>query len=208
MTWTRLSDDFADHPELLNVSRSARLLHVEALVYGNRHGNDGRFRRQLVARMTDADDWPDLVDELLALGVWNDEANGYLSIDWPAWAQEPADAVRGRREANAERQRIYRERGTRHRNGDHSMCTDRCRARNTSQPTSHNALRDDTPSRPLPSRPEGEGGGDGKRGQTATPRSAGAPHGATVTPLKAPPGYVNPWDLGHHPTVVVNGEGE
>lgn len=211
MTWTRLSDDFADHPDLLNASRSARLLHVEALVYGNRHGNNGRFRRQLVARMTDAEDWPDLVDELLDLGVWTDAGDGQLVIDWRAWEQEPAEAVQARKEANAERQRAFRERRDRHNAGDHSSCTDNCRAksRNASPAASRNAPRDATPSRSGPSRTEGEGGTDLTCVQTAATRSAGAPRNAAVTPLRTnppPPGFVNPWDQGEEPAVVVNGE--
>jgi hypothetical protein len=161
--------------------------------------------------MTDAEDWPNLVDELIALGVWSDEGDGHLAIDWAAWAQEPSNAVRDRREAAAERQRLFRERGSRHRAGDHSLCTDRCpdKSRNASRAPSPNALRDGTPSRPLPSRPEGEGGRDGTGGPTAEPCSAGAPHDVAVTPLRrssTPPGFVNPWEFGEEPTVAVNGE--
>lgn len=202
MTWTRLSDDFADHPDLLDVSRSARLLHVEALVYSNRHGNDGRFRRSLVARMTDAEDWPDLVDELVKRDVWADVGDNLLQIDWSAWGQEPADAVRERREANAKVNREYRERGKRHRAGDHSMCTDSCPAvreqsRDPSRETSRDGSRDLYPSRPLLSRPKetGERGGRTPAGRSAR---------ATQPPGTTPPGRgTTPWDHGVHPTVTV-----
>lgn len=202
MTWTRLSDDFADHPDLTLASRSARLLHVEALVYCNRHGNDGRFRRGLVARMTDAEDWPDLVDELVKLEIW-DELAGVLTIDWQEWAQEPAAVVKERRETNAEANRIYRERAKKHRAGDHSMCTSRCPAksrdesRDQSRGGSRENPRDPYPSRPLPSRPggEGKGGRDGGR----RPLREGSADSAAAPPVRG----ATPWDYGRRPTVTV-----
>ena len=41
MTWTRLSDDSTDRPQMLRISRSARLLHFEAMVWCNKHLTDG-----------------------------------------------------------------------------------------------------------------------------------------------------------------------
>ncbi len=202
VTWTRLSDDFADHPDLLTASRSARLLFVEVLVYCNRHGNNGRFRRGLVARMTDAEDWPDLVDELVKLDLCADVGNGQIEVDWTRWQQEPADAVKERREASAERTRQWRERQRRHQLGDHSMCTKTCPAksrtpsRDTSRTPSRDAVRDASPSRPDPSRPLGR---EGEGGTSASGRSARATRPAADPPQNK----TTPWDWGVEPTVTV-----
>lgn len=45
MTWVKLSDTALDEPFLLDVPRSAVLLHLEALAYSNRYGTDGVIHR-------------------------------------------------------------------------------------------------------------------------------------------------------------------
>ena len=68
MTWTRIGDDFTDQPALLEVSRSARLLHVEALVYCNKHLLDGGLPFGALRRITDAEDVVAIDREMLRLG--------------------------------------------------------------------------------------------------------------------------------------------
>lgn len=208
MTWTRLDDNFADDPDLIEVSRSARLLHVEALIYGNRHGNDGRFRRSLVPRMTDADDWKSLVDELLGVGIWEDDGD-FITIDWTRWWQEPSAKISQRRENGRKRKEEYNERTERHRAGDHSKCTDRCRqkaawlrgnaSRNGDENASQNAFRNEPPSHsdpvlasPSPSE-EWIGQGEEEVGSSAGGRSAGAPRTTTdLPPIGISPTSVHP----------------
>ena len=56
MTWAKLSDDWADHPDIIAVSRSARLLHLEALLWSLAQNQDGAIPARALGRITDADD--------------------------------------------------------------------------------------------------------------------------------------------------------
>jgi hypothetical protein len=126
MTWTRLPDNFTDQPAMLEVSRSARLLHVEALVWCNRHLTDGRLAPAAIRRMTDAEDVHRLIDELRAARLWEplETPSGIVwQIDWTD--QEPAREVRQRAAIKADKQRRYRDRRARHSHGDHSLCDPR-----------------------------------------------------------------------------------
>lgn len=180
MTWTRLPDDFADSPAMLSASRSARLLHVEALVWCNKHLTDGFVPAAAVRRLTDSEDLASDTAELVAAGLWTWE-DGWR-IDWAD--QERAERVKERKSFNAERQRKYRERGEKHARGDHSECTSSC------PKASRNASRNDerapsvTATRPVPSRPLGRD----EKGTGAAAPSAGAP-GAARRQSDRPAGF-------------------
>ncbi|ACZ31088.1 hypothetical protein Xcel_2070 [Xylanimonas cellulosilytica DSM 15894] len=187
MTWTRLPDDFNDRPTMLTVSRSARLLHVEALTYCNRLLTDGLLPRAMLVRITDSPDPAADAAELVAAGLWSQVATGWL-LDWAD--QESAERVRERLAFNAARQQRYRERGERHARGDHSICTDRCPARAGN--ASRNGVRDGsvtasvTATRSVPFRPLGRNG----EGTGAGAPSAGAP-GAPRQEKKKPAGLLH-----------------
>jgi len=190
MTWTRLSDTFNDRPELLAVGRSARLLHVEALVWSNRLLTDGAVPRGALPRLTDSLELEADVAELVDAGLWEATETGY-QLDWSD--QETAEEVQARQEVRNERQRRYRHRKALHDQGDHSECDPRfCKAVTryaTSNGQRHEGGHDDrrvTPSRPGPSRPDPKGGtGTGPGQGRATARSARATR-ADARP--APPG--------------------
>lgn len=168
MTWTRLSDDFAGRPDLLGVSRSARLLHIEMLLYCNQHLTDGVFPAGALPRITDADAPADDLNELIRAGVWRPHGERAYIVDWDAEKQEPAARVNERRERATKRQQAYRDRGERHAAGDHSTCTSSCPARRDSVTASvTNGVRDRGPSHP--SRPKGKGDGWDNRGRDGTP---------------------------------------
>lgn len=163
MTWTKLSDDFTDRPDLLGCSRSARLLHVEAMVWSNRTLQDGRVPRAALRRMTDADDVEREVQELVDAGVWEETVDGW-QLDWSD--QDDAETVRVRQRRRAEIQKAYRKRVAAHRAGDHAQCDPRhCRqtvtGNATGNATSHKT-DDETPSRPGPTRPGPKGQGLGE----------------------------------------------
>lgn len=127
MTWTRIGDDFNDRLDLLELSRSARLLWVEGLVYCNRIGTDGRIPRSQVVRFTDAD--PDLeIAELEQAGLWEPiTGDDAWQVDWRD--QETAEQVKDRQAYRQKVQKAYRDRKDRHRRGDHSTCDPRyCKA--------------------------------------------------------------------------------
>lgn len=155
MTWTRLSDDHFDQPTQLALSRSARLLHLEALVWCNRALTDGGLPRGALSRLTDSEDVCADVAELVAAGVWIEDDSGW-TIDWSS--QEPAEDVRRRQAKSVEKQRRYR----RHRAGDHRDCLPKtCKdAPNTDETTigvtgnaTSNKTGRVTPSPPGPARP-------------------------------------------------------
>lgn len=167
MTWTRLSDDFYDRPEMLSVSRDARLLHSEAMVWCNRMTTNGKIPPAALRRISDAEDIPALVDELSAAGIWTATEDGQWQLDWSD--QESAEEVHARAEYRAATQKRYRERKARHERGDHGACDPRfCKSAVTGNATS-NKHGYETPSRPVPSRRD--------RGQGADRHGAGAPAG-------------------------------
>ncbi|MDR7385680.1 hypothetical protein [Promicromonospora iranensis] len=181
MTWTRLDDDFNDRPALLAVGRSARLLHVEALVWCNRLLTDGAVPRGALPRLTDSPDLDADVAELVAAELWEETTDGW-QLDWSD--QEEAAAVRARQDVRNERQKRYRRRKSKHDSGDHSECDERyCKQAVTHNGHRHEGGNDDrrvTPSRPGPSRPDPKGGTEGRDAGAVAP-SAGAT-GARLQP--------------------------
>jgi hypothetical protein len=178
MTWTRLSDDFADRPELLEVSRSARLLHIEALIYGNRQGTDGRIPTAALPRLSDSQGIAAEVQELIEAGVWSRLHSGAVQV--VGWTererQESASDVRARQQYNADKQAAYRRRKAACAAGDHTTCDPRhCKTRRQSSAVTGNETRNeashstghvtglvtDSPPSPTPPRPKegGRGGG-------------------------------------------------
>lgn len=144
MTWTRISDTFLDDPDLLTLSRSARLLLVEGRVWSNRHGTDGRIPKRIVPRISDAE--PGAVTELAAAGLWVDEDAAWTD---PHFLDDQLSAaeIAQRREATAARQRRWRER--------QSATTEEPPSRVTSRVTDDvsNAVSNAAPSLPIPSLP-------------------------------------------------------
>ena len=177
MTWTRLSDNFTDRPEMLRISRSARLLHVEAMVWCNKHTTDGVIPASALSRISDGDIHEDL-EQLLAVGLWWPAIAEYATVNGQpdAWQldwsdQEPAADVKARKDYRAGVQKRYRDRKDRHGRGDHSACDPRfCKAGVTGNATGNNTAHE-TPSRPVPARPGGAGTGTG----AALADGAGAP---------------------------------
>jgi hypothetical protein len=164
MTWTRLSDDYTDKPAMLGLSRSARLLDVEGLVWCNRHTTNGALPGAALPRLTDSEDPTADVAELVAAGLWAETETGW-QLDWSD--QEPADRVRARQERNAEKQKRYRDRKQKHTHGDHSACDPRfCKSvtGNASSNATGNVTGLVTASRPDPSRPVPKGQGTGTEG--------------------------------------------
>lgn len=195
MTWTRLSDDFPDRPELLEVSRDARLLHIEALVYCNRHTTDGRVPQAAIPRFSDSPDPDAGIEELIQAGVWERLHPGALQI--LGWVdrehQEAADDVRAREERNRAKQQAYRDRKSRHAAQDHTRCDPRyCSGRRKHDADDHSQCQDGlcvtgnatgnetvsvtsgvTPSPPGPALPGPKGQG---QGQGTAPAGRRCPH--------------------------------
>lgn len=202
MTWTRLPDDFTDRPAMLELDRSARLLHIEALVWCNRLLTDGVIHANALRRVSDSSDLDRDTQALERAGLWTPREDGSWQVEWSD--QESADAVQQRREDRNARQRRYNERKRQHASGDHSKCDPRfCpHLRNASPEPSHNGPDDVYPARPVPSRPDPVGEGQGQSGSAAA--SATAP--AARQPQRTSSGWLAtldaaalaelPWEVG------------
>lgn len=164
MTWTTLPDDWFDKPDVMGLSRSARLLDVEGRVWSNKALTDGAIPPAALRRMTDSDNVGSDLQELVEAGLWEVAESGYQIVDWTE-NQEPADKVRARREAGRERQARYRDRQERHARGDHSACDARyCNASRNASPDLSRApsvtapLSHPVQASPVPTPREGQGG--------------------------------------------------
>jgi len=208
VTWTRISDDRLDKPDLLSCSRSARLLHIEALVYCNRHGTDGLVPHAALGRICDDDDIAGLLKELVDAGAWFAGVEGPPAwvIDWAAEKQEPSSRVDQRRRENTARQKLFRRRQELHGAGDHSECHS-CPVRKLHDRGDHsecdgaqwcrNAVTDGVtdgvgntppvPTRPVPSRPRVR---EGERDGGANARTASAQRATRPPSYGPPPGVV------------------
>jgi hypothetical protein len=188
MTWTRLSDDFADRPEVVALSDAAWRAHVEALIWCNRLNKDGRVPGGLreLRRILTAEDLEAVLRELTEAGLWECVDDAY-QLDWSE--QEPAERVAARREQWRERD----ERRRRHNSGDHSTCDrKRCHyliahpevlTRETRRESHSATNRDSHPPVPLPSRSRPEG--TRERDKAGRPDSAGAPSAGRKMKLPA-----------------------
>jgi hypothetical protein len=195
MTGTPIGDDFNTRPPLLMVPRSARLLHVEALVYCNQHLTNGLLPKGALRRITDAEE-PELEAKLLVeVGEWIDVDTGW-QLDWSE--QDDADEVKARQDYRAATQKRYRERKAKHDRGDHSMCDPRyCKSAVTGNASS-NVTTNETPSRPVPSRPKDRDreqdadrtGADAPTGRAPQLANVTCPHGREGGPLYKDDGHV------------------
>lgn len=122
MTWTKLDDAFNDDPRLIQLPRGVRLLHVEALVWCNKHETDGAVPAYAMRRVSDEPDVDAAIGALVDVGLWTDLGDGQYQL--PGWAK---DAKHQRTKSELEQGR----RGNRfivgrkrmHDRGDHRWCT-------------------------------------------------------------------------------------
>ena len=96
MTWTKLSDDFAD--DSWTLSDAAFRLHVEGLTWSARKLLDLRIPRDELPRCSKR---PEAVHELVAVGWWSDEGGSYVIRHHAAY-QRTREQVLAQQEANAE----------------------------------------------------------------------------------------------------------
>jgi hypothetical protein len=105
MTWTKLSDDFAE--ECADLSDAAFRTHVEGLLWTMRRETDGTLRPRDVPRLAESPDWQAGVEELVRVGFWEQCDNGYLIVHHMEHQPE-AEVIEARRRNDAERQRRKR----------------------------------------------------------------------------------------------------
>jgi hypothetical protein len=107
MTWTKLSDDFADDCARVGLSDAAMRTHVEGLLWTMRRETGGRLDALDIRRCVETANAAAAIAELLAVGFWEQIQGGYLIRHHMEHQPEP-DLVAKRRENDAERQRRKR----------------------------------------------------------------------------------------------------
>lgn len=120
MTWTKVGTELPDDPRLIEVGRGDRWLHLEALVWSNKHRTDGRISRRALARLTDHVNPERGAAELVRVGMWVETEEGWEVVDF-LHDQPSADDVEKTQALARERQRRRRQ----HQAGDHSLCDPR-----------------------------------------------------------------------------------
>ena len=105
MTWTKLSDDFAD--QCSSLSDAAFRTHAEALIWTMRRETAGYITAQDIRRFAESPHAEMAVQELVACGWWSIDGQGYRVNHHMEHQPEP-DLIAKRRELGAERQRKHR----------------------------------------------------------------------------------------------------
>lgn len=103
--WVRIDDQFPDHPKIVDVGVVAAWLHVAAMCYCSRYLTDGRLSinaararvsdsqvRELTGKPVD-----DLIERLVAAGLWERVDGGFVIHDWHAY-QPSAGNVKAKRD--------------------------------------------------------------------------------------------------------------
>ena len=105
MTWTKLSDDYTD--QCAQLSDAAFRTHTEGLVWVMRRETGGYLSRRDVLRLAESKHAEMAVTELVSVGWWTIENDGYRIVHHMEHQPEP-DLIERRRELTAERVRKHR----------------------------------------------------------------------------------------------------
>lgn len=105
MTWTKLSDDFAD--ECHGLSDAAFRTHVEGLIWAMRRETGGHIEARDVKRFAESPHAEMAIVELVACGWWSVDGQGYR-INHQMEHQPEPDLLARRRELTADRVRKHR----------------------------------------------------------------------------------------------------
>lgn len=202
MTWTKIDGAIRDDPRLLKLSRSARLLHVEALTWANDYGTDGEIPAYALPKVTDEPQPAQAAAALTEAGLWTVGPEGWKIVGFLDNQPSAADVERTH-EQWKERQRRQRQ----HRSGDHSLCEPKyCQAAShVTRDNPGDSLRESRhtePNRTVPNRRVGKGVGErasldaGTSSANATERAASAQSGKNWDPA-------TDWKFGPPPVVTV-----
>ena len=90
MTWTKLDENFDQHPKVVAAGLLAELMHIHALIYCNRHLTDGFVSEFVIGRLLDRDELTQLSNDspkafaglLVEIGLWDEVPGGYQIHDF------------------------------------------------------------------------------------------------------------------------------
>jgi len=175
MVWVKLDDSALTSPSWLELPRAARLLHLEALSWSNRHGANGVIPRSARALITDEPEAAAMAGLLVDVGAWVVTDAGWQLV----WLLEDQPTAEEQEHERA-RWRERKERNRRHHRGDHSRCNPAwcpISRRDSRRESTDDAKRDPwlesrSPA-PTPTRPDQESGSveDGSSADQAEPSS-------------------------------------
>lgn len=111
MTWVKLDDQFPDHPKVIAAGGDAAWLYVAGLCYCQAKLTDGHIPRGIVVRLTDRRHPLVLANQLVKVGLWEEDADGFRVHDFMEYNLDSA-TVKAKKDANRNRVTAWRkERG-------------------------------------------------------------------------------------------------
>jgi len=150
MTWFKVDDSFYDHPKIFDAPDCAVALWTRSGSWSARNLTNGFVPTGITRRFCDDPDTA--VKELLARRLWSRVKGGFQFHDWTEY-QPTKEAVERDRKAAAERQRKAREKKKKQ-VGQGAVTEESRRDSRVTHADSH-GVSHTTPSRPVPSSPEG-----------------------------------------------------
>jgi hypothetical protein len=105
MTWTKISDNFAE--QCADLSDAAFRTHVEGLIWAMKRESGGMMTKRDVDRLAESEHAHEAVAELVERRFWTQLDNGYR-IEHHMEHQPEPDVIAARRSLDAERQRRAR----------------------------------------------------------------------------------------------------
>jgi len=176
-----IDTEILEHPDLLPLPRSIRLLAVEAIVWCRLHHTDGRIPAHMLSRITDDPDPKAAAAQLVEAGRWTMTAEGWLIVDYLD-KQMSAERVKEKRQNSRERY----DRWQAGKNKQASNAPDNAPA---NEPTNGAA-----PSRPDRTRPVPIGRGRSGGRLADASRSAAAESGVALAPRQSEDTSLKPHD--------------
>lgn len=157
MSWTKLDDGIYDHPKLLRVEPTDRLLYVWALCWSNRHGTNGSVPPSalpLLATLAGVANANDAAERLVNAGLWHLGPDGWSVHDFDDYQPSP-EKVEQIRQARAEAGRKGGKASAEGRRGGNGRSKPEANAEanaeaNQQHDPSKPAKQNPTPSRPVP----------------------------------------------------------
>lgn len=97
MTWTRLDENFPDHPKIVAAGERAELLHIHGIIYCNRFLLDGRVPRDVAPTLL-KHGYQDAIKALVKLGIWMEIEDGYEIHDFLVYQPSRAEVLAKRQQ--------------------------------------------------------------------------------------------------------------
>lgn len=103
MTWAKVDDGFLDHPKVLRAGEDAANLYLRALIWCNKHLTDGHIPREALRALSMRSGLPALAGRLVAVGLWEETADGWYVHDFAAHNPLRADVEAKRQDLSQKR---------------------------------------------------------------------------------------------------------